>query len=340
MIDATVFPPTTIQTNENLQMRGNINSTVANTTHAGINILKKAPETNQRNKLWLAAKIIFFPITALAYLLHGSLKWFIGSKILGDGNHVNQPAREVLKQMGGEEIKFGFEDHAILEGMYFKTDSPNPASQKTILLCTGSPLSYEGFAIPMVEALKSMGHNVMVFNYEGFGKSEGSPSEEGVYRSVEAAYQYLLQVKECRKDSIAGWGYSLGSGAITELACNHEMDIVLDRPFSSMADAAYHAAPFFFKTIAKIVFVCASYFNNIGKISRVKGNVFIAQGKDDKSFEKIHHGDKLQAAAEQGKKATTFAMVDSEHFHFTDVWFGNRGSHRAEVAAFLNRPLT
>lgn len=108
--------------------------------------------------------------------------------------HVDQEMRSQLLDLGGQEILFGFEKQAVLEGMFFQSDFLS-TNTKTILLCTGSHLSYEKYAVPMVKALQSMGHQVMVFNYQGFGNSEGERPENNTYESVEAAYQYLKQEK-------------------------------------------------------------------------------------------------------------------------------------------------
>jgi predicted alpha/beta-fold hydrolase len=274
------------------------------------------------------------------YLIVESLSLIASSQGLGTDSQVrntDDSKREKLRTMGGEEIKFGMAKEAVLEGMYFKADptvdNPKP---KTILLCTGSHQSYEHYAIPMVKELKAMGHNVLIFNYEGFGKSEGKRSEAGVYRSVEAAYQYLKQKKECPDDSIVAWGYSLGSGAVSDLTAKHHVDVVIDRGFSSMSEVAHEVAPTGLKTMAKIIFMVGAYFNNIDKLASTQAKVFIAQGTRDGTMIAEKHGQKLQHVLSENPNAV-YQEIDMAHFHDDDyVWFSGY-PERALVQDFLSK---
>ena len=298
------------------------------------------------NQLWsekalaalrLGVKIIFIPITLLAYLIYKFCANVASSEGLGNEatiRDVDQEKRSQLLSLGGQEILFGFQGKPLLEGMFFQANPPNP-NAKTVLVCAGSHLSYENYTVPMVQALKSMGHNVMVFNYEGFGNSEGTKSEEGIYRSVEAAYQYLKQEKKCGDENIVGWGYSLGSAAVSDLASKHRVDIVIDRGFSSMSEVAYHEAPRSLKTIAKIIFLVGAHFDNLSKLKKLSGNVLIAQGMQDTTMVNERHGEFLKNAVSNNQYAV-FRQVDSAHQHADQVWFGI-GEDREVVERFLSR---
>jgi alpha/beta superfamily hydrolase len=308
-----------------------------------VTILKQ-PERSLTEKslaaLGTTAKVVCFPITLLIYLIVESLSQLAASQGLGTDQQVRNIdalKREKLRAMGGEEIKFGMTKETVLEGMFFESDpivkNPKP---KAILLCTGSHQSYEHYAIPMVKELKAMGHNVMVFNYEGFGQSQGKRSEEGVYRSVEAAYQYLKQEKNCSDDSIIAWGYSLGSGAVSDLTAKHSVDVVIDRGFSSMSEFAYKAAPDGLKTIAKIIFMIGAYFNNIDKLANTQARVFVAQGTQDATMIAEKHGQKLQQVLSQNPNAF-YKEINSPHHHTDEqVWF-SKDPERAMVQEFLSK---
>lgn len=299
------------------------------------------------NQLWstkalaalgLSIKVLFAPVTLLAYLIFKSFSKIASSASLGieaEVRHVDQENRSTLLDLGGEEILFGFDEKPVLEGMFFQAN-PSTPNAKTILLCTGSHLSYEKYAIPMVEALLSMGHHVMIFNYEGFGNSEGARSEEAVYRSVEAAYQYLKQEKECPDENIVGWGYSLGSGAVSNLALKYHVDIVIDRGFSSMSEVAYQTAPRGLKTVAKIIFIVGAHFDNVSKLKKAQGNIFIAQGMQDTRMREEHHGKLLWDAVSCDPRAVyQYQEVNSGHLNNDPVWFGIAGNDRACVEQFL-----
>lgn len=323
-------------------MKGHVHEiTMKSRVHeVGIKYLECEPSTCSKRAwkaLKLTVKILFAPITLLNYLIFLSFSQVASSSGLGTKAQIkpiNEEKRAQLLALGGQEILFGFHKKSVLEGMFFQSNIPNPQA-KTILLCTGSHLSYENYAVPMVKTLRSMGHHVMVFNYEGFGKSEGVSSEKSIYKSTEAAYQYLKQEKGCQDENIVGWGYSLGSGAVSDLASKHTIDVVIDRGFSSMSEVAYQAAPFGLKTIARIIFFVGERFNNLSKLKKTQGRIFIAQGMHDDTMKEEHHGKFLQRTTSH-KQNVIYRKVDSKHHHSDHVWFQS-GEDRTLVENFLNK---
>lgn len=136
------------------------------------------------------AKWLFFPLTIPISLI---FKKIARSEALADGHsHIrNDQLLRELRTLGGQSVHFLTEDGNKLEGMRFQSSAPN-RSGKTILVCSGNMDSNEYYNVPIVKALLAMGHDVMTFNYRGFGESQGNPSESGLYKDGEAAYQYLL----------------------------------------------------------------------------------------------------------------------------------------------------
>ena len=212
-----------------------------------------------------------------------------------------------------------------MEGVFFEAEKvPKGVNQKTILLCTGSHGPCEQYAYPMVEAFKEMGHNVMIFNYEGFGGSGGERTEKGVYRSVEAAYQYLVDEKGCDDDCIVAWGYSLGSGAVSHLATttSGDMDIVLDRGFSSMREVGKQQFKNkFLQSCAKVVMSVGANFDNVAKLQGYPGKVMIVHGSEDEMTKGKEHVSKLQAAISEGADVKVLEVPSKHHHTSVSVWF-------------------
>jgi uncharacterized protein len=76
--------------------------------------------------------------------------------------------------------------------------------------------------------------NVLALEYRGYGRSEGSPSEEGLYRDAEAAYIYLTSQRGITPRRIIALGQSLGTAVAAELAAQREVGgVVLEAPFPS-----------------------------------------------------------------------------------------------------------
>lgn len=299
---------------------------------------KETPPVNVSSLLKFSVKILFFPFIILADFINKLFSKIAAPNGLGcepEIKNIDAIKRNELLNIGGQQISFGFDKESLLEGMFFKSNS-STENTKTILICSGSHQSYENYTIPMVKAFKSMGHNVMTFNYEGFGRSEGEVSEKGVYRSVEAAYQYLKQEKKCKDEHIIAWGYSLGSGAVTDLALRHKVNIVLDRGFSSMSEIAYQIANRGLKKLVRLIFIAGAHFDNLRKLKEVKGKILIAQGTQDTVMKEEHHGKFLYNVTSKNSNAS-YMRIDCGHMHNdTDVWFA-KGKDRNSVEHFLNQ---
>jgi hypothetical protein len=129
-------------------------------------------------------------------------------------------------------------------------------------------------------AIKTFYHlpsNVFVFDYQGFGRSEGSPSEENIYNDAEAAYEYLEKRGFDDRDIILV-GDSLGGPVAAYLASRHEVRaLVLQRSVSSVADMAVRKNPLFRFPLVWF----RSGFNTVEMIKSVKAPVLIVHSKQD-----------------------------------------------------------
>ena len=87
-----------------------------------------------------------------------------------------------------------------------------------------------------------MGLSVFAFDYRGYGNSEGSPGEKGLYEDGRAAWRLLTEKLGLPTSSIIISGRSLGAAVATKLATEvQSAGLVLETPFTSIPDmAAYH----------------------------------------------------------------------------------------------------
>jgi fermentation-respiration switch protein FrsA (DUF1100 family) len=86
--------------------------------------------------------------------------------------------------------------------------------------------------------LNSLGFSVLAIDYRGYGGSDGSPSEQGLQKDADAAYDYASDLG-FKPGQIVLYGESLGSGVAAELASRKPVAaVILDAPFSSIADVA------------------------------------------------------------------------------------------------------
>ena len=94
-----------------------------------------------------------------------------------------------------------------------------------------------------IQQITSAGSSILVIDYRGYGKSEGRPSEKGLYRDAEAAYQYLVSAGH-KPERIVLHGESLGTAVAVALAARRSCGgLVLEAPFTSGRDVAARALP-------------------------------------------------------------------------------------------------
>ena len=92
---------------------------------------------------------------------------------------------------------------------------------------------------PVYEFLRGTHANVFALEYRGYGHSEGKPSEAGVYRDADAAYEYLVNTKGIDRKTIISFGQSLGTAVATHLAVHRRVAaVVLEAPFPSASRVA------------------------------------------------------------------------------------------------------
>jgi hypothetical protein len=88
------------------------------------------------------------------------------------------------------------------------------------------------------------GYNVMDFDYRGYGHSQGTPTEDGLYRDAEAAWRYLTEARSVAPARIILFGESLGGGVACGLAAQHPPGaLILLSTFSSLVDVGHWLYP-------------------------------------------------------------------------------------------------
>jgi uncharacterized protein len=152
-------------------------------------------------------------------------------------------------------------------------------------------LSYRGPAL--LEWQKALKTGVLIFDYPGYGKSKGRPSEAGCYAAGNAAYDWLLQ-QGVRQQDVILFGGSLGGAIATELAVQRPgRALVLIATFTSVLDMARWVFP-----LLPVRWFVRTRMNTIDKIGKVRCPVLIAHGTADQLIP-IAQGERLFAAASE-----------------------------------------
>lgn len=138
------------------------------------------------------------------------------------------------RQLGieAEDVWLRTTDGVELHAWYVAARGPE-GSGFTVLLLHGNAGNLS-FRVDNIAFLHALPVNVLAVDYRGFGRSQGRPSEAGLYRDAEAAYDYLVKTRGVAPERLVVLGQSLGTAVAAELATRRPVaGLILEAGFSS-----------------------------------------------------------------------------------------------------------
>ena len=143
------------------------------------------------------------------------------------------------------------------------------------------------------------GDGLLALCYRGYGGSSGRPTEQGLIRDAAAAYD--LARAQVAAGRIVLFGESLGTGVAVALAATHEVaGLVLDAPFTSIADVGAAAYPY-----SPVRWALKDTFRSDTRIGKVTAPLLVLHGEDDHVVP-IRFGERLFALAREPKRFVRF----------------------------------
>jgi hypothetical protein len=233
--------------------------------------------------LILGAVLYAAPVAALA-VFQRSLLYFPDSAIL-------TPAAEGAA--GVEDIRIDTADHERLRAWW---RAPRPG-KPVLLFFDGNGMRLDRInTTPRFVAAAREGVGLLAIAYRGFSGSTGAPTEEGLHEDARSAYRWLIAKGVTPRDIVVE-GYSLGSGVAVRLAAERPIGaLVLESPYTTMADVAIAHFPF-----TPISAVLPDQFRSRDWISKVHAPTLIVHGDRDRLIP-MSEGLILFALANQPKK--------------------------------------
>ena len=124
---------------------------------------------------------------------------------------------------------------------------------------------------------RDLGVNIFLFDYRGYGSSEGQTSEEGTYRDARGALDYVLTREDVNPDRIIYFGRSLGAAVAVWLATEKQpYGLILESPFASIKDMAdIHYGPLPVRLLVR------TKYDSLSRISRISSPLLIVHGDQD-----------------------------------------------------------
>ncbi|MBI4057561.1 MAG: alpha/beta fold hydrolase, partial [Elusimicrobia bacterium] len=225
---------------------------------------------------------------------------------LWERSQLYKPVRQITScplqfQMSYEDVFFQTADGVRLNGWYIP--SADPKNKETILVFHGNGENISGH----IEDLKlwhDLGLNVFVFDYRGYGKSRGKPSEQGIYQDALAAYQYVVEEKRIPPEKMILFGGSLGGAVAIDLATRVKAGALITyNTFTSVVDMGKKLFPFL--PVERLI---TQRYESIKKVPGLKIPWLILHGRGDR-YVPLSHAEKLFGAAPEPKEMVVLSTT-------------------------------
>jgi uncharacterized protein len=209
----------------------------------------------------------------------GSLPGSHRSRMYFEESVIFQPSRYPEgewkpKDVAFEDVWFKTTDGVRLNGWFAEAKNP----RAVVLYAGGNAGNITGNRWVIQLFRDRLDASVMIFDYRGFGRSEGTPSEGGVLADARAARRWLAERTGVAEKDIVLVGHSLGGGVLVDLAARDgARALVLENTFSSLPDAA--ASHFKFLPVRLLM---ATRLDSASKIRDYQGPLLQTHGDADR----------------------------------------------------------
>jgi len=236
------------------------------------------------------------------------------------------PCNEIFKTpldegMEYEDLDIFAADGGCINGWYI----PNDKRQEVVLFCHGNGGSMS-HRVETVKLIYDLGFSVLIFDYRGYGISEGTPTEKGTYLDAEAALKYLLEDKGVPEDRIISWGRSLGGPVAAYLAKDRKFYAsILESTFTSIHDLAKSR----FKIFPSRVISKYSY-STIDYVKEIDSPILIVHSPDDEVIP-YWMGEKIFSGSNEPNQ---FLKLNGDH---NNTYFDSLEKYKEGLVLFFQK---
>jgi len=242
-------------------------------------------------RIALRAVIIYAVIVALAAMLQSRLVYFPTSQ------WETTPDAIGLRH---EDVTLTAADGVKLSAWFV----PAARAKGAVLFChgNGGNISHR---LETIATWNGLGADVLIFDYRGYGRSEGKPTEAGTYLDAVAAWDWLLQRRGGEPNGVIVHGRSLGGAVAAHLARSRRpAGLIVESSFSSIADLG--AELYWFLPVR---WLCRFDYATAEYVKGVTCPLLVVHSRDDDMIP-LRHGRRIFAAATQPKE---FLEIHGSH---------------------------
>ena len=233
----------------------------------------------------------------IAITIAGGYIILAGLLFVFQSHYVYFPERVLLTDPGSlrldfQNVSFETTDGVELSGWFI----PSEGARGVILFCHGNAGNIS-HRLESIQIFHRLGLDIFIFDYRGYGQSEGKPTEQGTYKDAEAAWWYLIEERQVNPNEVIVFGRSLGGAVAAWLAQSHTPGVlILESTFTSLPDIAATLYPYL-----PVRLLLRFEYNTVEHLGRVNCPVLVVHGRDDEIMP-FSHGWRLFETAKEPKK--------------------------------------
>lgn len=176
-----------------------------------------------------------------------------------------------------EELRIPVEADESVSAWWIAGRGRGPLDGYTLLFCHGNGGTMSHL-VDQAAAFHGMGFAVLLFDYRGYGESDGSPSEANVYADARAGLNWLTDEKGIAADRIVILGHSLGGAVASRTAIGSGVrGVILESTFASIPEMAAYRFPF----LPAPRLISQMKFDNVAHVRQIDVPILVAHGRAD-----------------------------------------------------------
>lgn len=257
---------------------------------------------------------VYVLLSIIIYLFQGRFVYFPGKDL------ILTPA---AIQLNYEDVIIETSHSNKIHGWYLP--HPQPRGQVLFLHGNGGNISHR---LDTLNIFHELALSILIIDYQGYGQSEGSPTEQSTYDDARAALNYLLIKQKDNGGPLIYFGRSLGGAVASWLAEQHPPGVlILESTFTSVMDIGRHYYPYL-----PVNLLTRYRYDTIERIKRIHCPVLIVHSPDDEIIS-YRYGEQLYESANEPK---SFLKIRGGH---NDGFITSGALYQNGIRSFLDHHL-
>jgi len=256
-------------------------------------------------------------IILIIFLLSGLISCRSAWLYFPEKNYITTPDKH---KMLYEQVSIKTSDNETVTGWYVEAVK----NKGTVLFFhgNGGNISHRIHTAMMINR---MGYNLFIIDYRGYGKSSGSPSEDGTFLDASAAWDYLIKQKNKIPENIIVWGRSLGGSVAAWTAKEKKSAILIcESSFMNLSEIVNNH-----QSCIPGFILAGNDYNTIEYVKSAKCPLLVIHSKQDEVVP-FYHGQEIFKASKNKKK---FILIHGRH---NTGYFESSDIYIPEIEKFLN----